>query len=118
MCYHVSMTTVENLWVDDDRRPPRGEDWTWVKTSKDAIAHLEAHRVTHLSLDYSLGYMCGNTGPVIKWMQENYFPDRIDIHSGHPQGRDWLIKQVKEHAPGHLGSTSPAMNSSFLDDLI
>lgn len=110
------MSTV-NLWVDDDRRPPRDKDWTWVKTAKEAVEVLKSAKVEHLSLDYSLGYMRGTVEPVIEWMRNNYFPSIIDIHTNHPQGREWLIEQVTRYAPESLGDTTPAFHSSFLDDL-
>jgi len=58
------------IWVDDERPPRewlphirwfRGRDleeldeWVWVKTAQQAIAHLKSEDVVELSLDHDLG---------------------------------------------------------------
>lgn len=43
------------LWLDDVRPAPDG--WTWAKTAREAIGHLNAHgpEIVSVSLDHDLG---------------------------------------------------------------
>jgi ribA/ribD-fused uncharacterized protein len=109
----ANMTDTSLLWLDDVRpAPPK---WTWVKTVKEAIAHMESHDVEYASLDHDLGAeptgnikdiylqgmsLDGSGYDFVKWMCENEkFPTkRIVIHSWNPDG----AKAMAEKTPGTL----------------
>lgn len=81
------------LWLDDVRLPPNN-DWTWVKTVKDAKALLELGMITEASLDHDLGCDIfgrnNQTGyDLCKWMAEtdNWPTQSIRVHSMNPVGR-------------------------------
>jgi hypothetical protein len=88
------------LWVDDLREPP-DRDWTWVKTSADAIRlmelcgnkalpHGERAYWGEISLDHDLGGE-DTTRPVVMWMCEHdYWPMIVHVHTANPVGREWL----------------------------
>lgn len=84
------------VWLDD-RRPPPDTDWVWVRTPAEAIALLEAGRVSELSLDHDLGLWEGErelTGyDVVLWMEravatEGFVPpESIRVHSANAAAR-------------------------------
>lgn len=99
------------LWVDDLREPP-SDTWTWAKTSTDAIDALiiscRPHEcapdgascwnvITDMSLDHDLGGD-DTTRPVVLWMCENnWWPDRVVVHSANPVGREWLEGMIARY---------------------
>jgi hypothetical protein len=91
------------LWVDD-LRPAPDTSWTWAETSADAIAILSLRRfsrrpVEAMSLDHDLGEDDTTRG-VVLWMCENEFwPEKIFVHTQNPVGRDWLEGMIKRYKP-------------------
>lgn len=106
------------LWIDDERLPPPGDDWVWVKTSQDAIDLLssltwpEGHW-DEFSFDHDLGYNWEDGHPqldggvpddttrrIMLWMIENdVWPQKIVVHSANPYGAMWLRETARRYAP-------------------
>lgn len=96
------------IWVDDLRTAPDG--WTWVKTSIEAIALLNAcqwfsqngrtdRHPEIISLDHDLGDD-DTTRPIVIWMIENdFWPVEISIHTSNPVGREWLQGMIDRYKP-------------------
>ena len=105
------------LWVDDERNPSvwlphihwhRGrdpdelDDWLWVKTAQEAIAHLESEDIVEVSLDHDLGDPdeVGDGYMVAVWIEErvatdeDYIPPVIHVHSSNVAGRQRLEAAV------------------------
>jgi len=82
------------IYVDDERKPPRG--WTHTDNAKDTKTILcSGIRVTDISLDHDLGdyETYGNGYDIIVWIEEMAFreqwdrvPDNIHIHTANPVG--------------------------------
>src|SRR6478672_1492081 len=78
------------VWLDD-RRPPGGSGWVWVKTPEETIQLLQTGQVTELSLDHDLGLLDREpeaTGyDVLLWIEEQVAmkgfvpPEVIKVHS-------------------------------------
>jgi len=78
------------VWLDD-RRPPPGENWLWVKMPEDTIELLQSRSVTVLSLDHDLGLLDREpeaTGyDVLLWIEAQVStqgfvpPEVITVHS-------------------------------------
>lgn len=90
------------LWVDDLRDPPDG--WAWVKTSRDAIRILKARKdrklsVTAMSLDHDLGGDDTTRAGVLWMCENNYWPNRIVVHSANPVGVQWLEGMIERYKP-------------------
>jgi Cyclic-phosphate processing Receiver domain len=89
------------LWLDD-RRPPPDAEWEWVKTPKEAIAHLEAGDVAVISFDHDLGFEGDHemTGyEVLLWIEEavairGYRPPEMLVHSANPPGHERLLRGI------------------------
>lgn len=91
---------MKKLWVDD-KRDPKGEghpDAFWVKTSKRAIAALEADTYDWVSLDHDLG---GNdTGyKVIVYLENRAneggaIPTHLGCHSQNPVGKQNILDAI------------------------
>ena len=78
------------LWVDDVRRPPQGEGWTWVTNTTDAKICLVTGLVTEASLDHDLGDDPYTGYDLVKWMASGVgkWPTvAIYTHSMNPVGR-------------------------------
>jgi hypothetical protein len=91
------------LWVDDERPAPDG--WVWAKTSDEAIAHL-IHAdgfdvpMDAMSLDHDLGGE-DTTRPIVLWLCENdWWPERVYVHTANPVGREWLEGMVDRYGHG------------------
>lgn len=83
------------LWIDDVRRPPIGEDWVHVETSRTAIEILSDCSVYQISFDHDLGDD-DTTIPVAKFIEEMAYRGHIgpitwSVHSANPVGRANLI---------------------------
>jgi hypothetical protein len=78
------------LWIDDLRPPPDAE-WTWARTSAEALAHIKRGITTEISFDYDLGG--DDTAlPVAQWIERcahdrTMEPVRWQVHSANPVGR-------------------------------
>lgn len=84
------------LWVDDLRKPP-SDGWVWVKTTRDALAHLRYSPVQKMSLDHDLGNG-HTTRPIVLWLCENGgWPKDITVHSSNPPGREWLEGMIERY---------------------
>lgn len=104
------------LFIDDDveienRQAPPG--WIWTHSGPASIEMLEGFRrmgepFEAISLDHDLGGE-DNTRKVVYWMIENdFWPQKIYIHTGNPAGRDWLVGMVRRYGPpGALQGRSP-----------
>lgn len=89
------------FWVDDERQAPKG--WHWFMTSDEAIAALNfiaPAKVEAISLDHDLGGD-DTTRPVVLWMCGNdYWPEKVYVHTANPVGREWLEGMVNRYGPG------------------
>lgn len=87
-----------NLFVDDEREAPL--NWMWAKTNAGAIAMLQATRIAHLSLDYSLK---GETTDVImEWLRihpERWPTGSVTAHSSSSSACHLLERMIRDYAP-------------------
>ena len=80
------------VYLDDERTPPEG--WRLVRWPEEAIAALESHQVTELSLDHDLGDDEHGTGyDVVCWVEEavvrrRFRPPAMRVHSANPAARE------------------------------
>lgn len=99
------------IWVDDERPAPDGT-WFHARTASDALRVLAAYRsvrdnpltqnvrVECISLDHDLGGD-DTTRPVVLWMAENNFwPDKVYVHTANVVGREWIEGMVNRYGPG------------------
>ena len=102
------------IWLDDQRGPSRWEggldpsEWTWLETIAEVIDAIEAGGVTHVHLDYDLGWTDqGHTGMDVcdflfvnkeRLLHEGKMPE-LNVHSAHVTnaGKLWkAIRQIEE----------------------
>ena len=86
------------LFVDDNRPFPQG--FQCVRTYEDAISYLRLFPpFDFISLDYDLGD--GHTGlDILRWLHEHdKAPQRLNIHSDHPEGAPAMASYAREHLP-------------------
>lgn len=103
------------LFVDDLRDPPH-ESWVTVRTSRQALnilvrlygEHVGMYEITNyrglevVSLDHDLGGD-DTTRPVMEWMIENNFwPERLIVHSANRVGRDHLLTLAHIYGPDEM----------------
>ncbi len=98
-----------NLWLDDYREPPKGEDWEWAQTYSQAIDLMLDNEVGHMALDHDLGYdreathgQGMETGhDFVKWMIENNrWPKYVPVvHSWNPSGAKRMTQDVDKFGP-------------------
>lgn len=92
------------VWLDD-RRSPRGDDWTWVTTPDEVIELLRSGQVEEMSLDHDLGIDVGQdekTGyDVLAWLEEEIgmgrwrFPlPKMKAHSSNPAAFDRMERAI------------------------
>ncbi|WP_170219494.1 cyclic-phosphate processing receiver domain-containing protein [Nocardioides litoris] len=90
------------LWIDDLRPAPEG--WRWAKTSREAIAILEAQPADAVSFDHDLGRDRDGddtTRAVVLWMCEHdRWPPTVHVHTANPVGREWLVGMARRYGPG------------------
>lgn len=93
------------LWVDDLRTPPL-YDWVWSFTSQEAIDFLvwlkdkDIWPFEAISLDHDLGGD-DTTRRIVVWMIENdYWPEKVCVHTANPIGREWLEGTINRYGPG------------------
>lgn len=95
------------LFVDDERPVP-DDTWTLAERSHHALAimrqiRLDGDRLTALSLDHDLSttFLHDDTSrPVMLYMCENnWWPDRLWIHTANPCGEEWLVGMTERYAP-------------------
>jgi hypothetical protein len=87
------------LWVDDLRPAPEG--WYAAETSAHAIEMLilGRHHIEAISLDHDLGGE-DTTRPIVLWMIENdVWPEKINVHSANPVGVEWLEGMIERYRP-------------------
>lgn len=106
-----------NLWVDDLRPPPGARpmhnalgkrhglitwssEWTWAKTSSDALDLLDEIPFDLVSLDHDLGGD-DTTRPIVLWWCEHpwAWPTEVRVHSANPVGREWLEGMIERYKP-------------------
>lgn len=93
------------IWVDDIRTPP-DDSWRWAKSLMIADSMLRRWKmngvvVTEMSLDHDLG---GDetTRPLVLWMIENdFWPEKIYVHSANPPGVYWLESMIERYHPSN-----------------
>lgn len=119
------------LWLDDVRDPqrylPDWEDWTWVKTAREAIEAFQTGEVTDASLDHDLGlpscaacrrgvgqtaeqyhqvftHGCEHGEPtgysVVAWLEEHpeFWPiNKVRVHSANPAGAARMRQVIDKH---------------------
>lgn len=104
------------LWVDDIRLPPKPEfdiieqpeGWLWTKNSTDTILVLRAvkriydamggwNMISEMSLDHDLGGD-DTSRAVVLWCCENdYWPNKVYVHSANPVGIEWLEGMIRRY---------------------
>ena len=99
------------VWLDDCRPMPKNEGYdVHVKTSKEAIALIEANKVGYMSFDHDLGYdvvsglfdySAGTGYDVAKVVERLAYEGKIDpfewyVHSMNPTGADNIIAAMKK----------------------
>ena len=101
------------LWLDDLRDPvewTREDDWTWVKTYRDAIYVIDTYPLSHLSLDNDIGDFYvdqyGETREhegyeVLRHVIEtNGWPEKyINVHSSNAVRMPQMIEDIQRHGP-------------------
>ena len=85
------------LWIDDMRQPP-SDDWTWVKTTNQAIAAIRQYErnmnddTIMINLDHDAGDFVNDGGDyiqILNWLEKNKIVDTgyfFHIHSMNPVG--------------------------------
>lgn len=117
------------IWVDDIRPAPEG--WVHLYSSWGAIAYFigcqEAGKVPKIvSLDHDLGGD-DTSRPIVLWCCENdWWPDKMVVHSANPVGREWLEGMINRYHPTsnadsrgcdiHPTSSGTAWNCPFCED--
>lgn len=94
------------IWLDDERPKP-DETWFSAKNSNVCILLLKACKrrpeealVEAISLDHDLGGD-DTSRAVVLWMCENdFWPNKVYVHTANPVGRDWLVGMVDRYGPG------------------
>ena len=90
------------LWLDDIRPAPSG--WLHAHSVNEAIAAMQAHAVTHVSLDHDLGDYSGDDGEgtrLVLWMAEHdRWPSTgIRVHSANPPGMRRMLADIDRYGP-------------------
>ena len=90
------------LYLDDIRIPSK--EWILVKTATDCINYLKSWKIDNLSLDHDLGENekeVGNGYQVLLWIENqvyinnNYFPPKIVIHSSNSSAKIKMEQAIK-----------------------
>jgi len=95
------------IWIDDIRTPPE-EDWTWVKTSQEALdllAQVVISDVEEISFDHDLGLNVDGGDDTSRRVayylcEVDSFPKQVWVHSSNPVGRDYLIGMFDRYGNG------------------
>ena len=103
----LSDSPVLRVWVDDDfdYRDP-GPGWVWFFTSAEALSFFawcqqENITVDRVSLDHDLGGD-DTTRPIVTWWVENdWWPAVVTVHSANGVGVDWLEGTVERYHPSN-----------------
>lgn len=96
------MKPVLNLFLDDERDPPRdGRTWVVARSYGDAVRSVIAHGMPdYISFDHDLGYESGDTPgktgyDFAKWLTEYAMDNELDfsnfeffVHSQNPVGKN------------------------------
>ncbi|MBQ4155249.1 MAG: hypothetical protein IJD90_00400 [Clostridia bacterium] len=91
------------LFVDDKREKPDDKMMTKVETFGMATILMSVQKYEFVSLDYDLGANQPTGLDILKWMHENArYPEHINIHSDHPEGKPEMMKFIKENFPGNI----------------
>lgn len=87
------------VWLDDVRPAPEG--WARARSVAEAQVLLGPGRVTHLSLDYDLGFDQPTGLDLVRWMAvTGTWPSvRLEVHSTHPEGRRRMIEEIRGSSP-------------------
>lgn len=89
------------IYLDDKRLAPVG--WTRTYTAKQTIKYLDQDRdiIDQVSLDHDLGEGAGDGYEVLVWiekevyMNSDYIPPEIIIHSANPAAKKRMLAAVK-----------------------
>lgn len=97
--YFFTESAMKKLWVDDIRLPPNDE-WTWVKTSSDAIQEICTGEYRLVSLDHDLGsaktgydVLCAVERQIAKGGWWHALPE-FRVHSANPVGRANMLRAI------------------------
>ena len=92
-----------NLYLDDWRTPPKGENIRSADNYEDFVALLDQYRdcLEQVDLDYDLGYDSLKNGyHVLLYMNKYEIKcPHINVHSTHPTGRDRMLTYAKINFP-------------------
>lgn len=94
------------LYLDDYRRPPKGDGYMSSDNYADFLALLDKYRdcIELVDLDYDLGWDSRFTGfDALKYMKKhNIVPLHINVHSTHVSGRDMMLRYAVVNFPDSL----------------
>ena len=84
------------LWIDDLRIPP--SNWTWAKTSQEAIDILSrSTSIEIVSYDHDLGGDDTSRRVVLWQCENNVWPRVAQVHSANIVGREYLIGMIERY---------------------
>ena len=96
-----------NLYVDDIRSAPTG--WVLARTIKESINYLKTGNVDCLSLDHDLGSKQTGMDIVNYCIDKQIFPNRIEIHSKNPVGKQNMIAMLLRYGPYRRRTLAPIL---------
>lgn len=85
------------IWLDDTRAMPPFYD-VHVKTADEAIEFIKKGEVTHISLDYDLGYYQKTGLAVANYIEqhaEELNPINLRVHTSHIAGRKEICEVLQ-----------------------
>lgn len=90
-----------NLFLDDTRIPPKGEEWVSAKSFEEFINLINKYKgcLETIDLDYNIGDDSLYTGySILKYLKRNNINCKcINIHSTHEVGRELMIDYAKSN---------------------
>lgn len=91
------------LYLDDWRTPPTGDDWRSADNYADFIALVDKYCqcLEMVDLDYDLGYDSMYSGyHVLTYMKKyDIRCTHINVHSTHPYGREKMLTYARTNFP-------------------
>lgn len=98
------------LVVDDEREKPEDGTMTKVETFGMATTLMKVMKYEFVSLDFDLGVNQRTGLDILVWMHDNEkYPEHINIHSDHPEGKPKMVKYVKENFPNNITVTTNSL---------
>lgn len=94
------------LYLDDYRRPPKGDGYASADNYADFLALLDRYRdcLELVDLDYDLGWdSLFNGYNALTYMKKHGMkPQHINVHSTHVSGRDKMLRYAAANFPEAL----------------